>query len=59
MAVPLIGVAHHDAALIRLLDQVLVDAGLQTARRLSREGIALSGPDGPGPEWQAAHCEVS
>jgi hypothetical protein len=59
MAAPPIGVAHHDAATIRLLDQALVEAGLQTAHILSREGIALSGPYGPGPDWQAAHGEVS
>jgi len=30
MAVPLIGIADHDAVLIRLIDQVLTEAGFQT-----------------------------
>ena len=32
MAAPLIGIADHDAVLIRLLDQVLTEAGFQTVQ---------------------------
>jgi len=49
MAAPLIGIADHDAVLIRLRDQVLTEAGLETVQlpegARAYEEIKKHGPD--------------
>ena len=46
MAAPLIGIADHDAVLIRLLDQVLTEAGFNTVQ-LAPELTKRSKSTGP------------